>query len=206
MNRKTLITILVGALVASAFMVGPADAKKKKKKKPKPAVCSEYVPGDMGAEAESFKITDEATEEAPLEIPVTLEMSAANFVPVEDPTEYAVNLQVDSAATEVGLYVLFEFDQRRDYDIYLYYPTGEEAASSHAFNTLVETENGPADISGEAGNGEESTASSEKILGVKTADCQGWTLNTVNWFGEGGDMTVKAWLGEPQTDPVPPGA
>lgn len=207
--KKTLVTLLAAGLVAGAFLAVPAEAKKKKKKK-KPAACAAYVPGERGASAETFVVTDAHTEEAPLEIPVTLEMSAADFVFVEDPSSFPFNVQVDSAAPEAGLYALFEFPARRDYDLWAYWPTGEEGASSHGFNPAVEanvtvpgtTFNPSNTHTNHAG---ESTPSSEKLLGVKTADCQGWDMQVDNWFGEGGEMVVKVWLGEIANDAKAPG-
>ena len=200
--KKPLVVMLVVALVAAAF-VAPAEARKRKKKKP---VCQAYVPGEMGAEAETVVVKDANTEEAPLEVTVSHAMSTADFV--GDESSVPVNIQVDSKAKSAGLYALWEFEPRRDFDLFLHYPTGEEAASSHGFNPLIE-----ADVDTPFGNpsntatnhGGESTTTSEKLVGITTPDCGGWTLNTQNWLGEEGDHTIKLWLGEATTDPLAPG-
>lgn len=198
--KKTLATLMAVALVGAAF-AGPADAKKKKKKKkPKPAVCAAFTPGEFGAEVETVVLTDEHTEEAPLEVPVTLAESVADLTFGETDGSFAYfNVQVDGAAPEAGLYALFEFDARRDYDIDLLHPDGSYAARSHAWNTLIEA-NDTGTISS-TGHGGESTASSEKIVGINTADCAGWTVQAANWLGEGGDFTIKLWLGEVVNEP-----
>ncbi|MDQ3982337.1 MAG: hypothetical protein M3271_06605, partial [Actinomycetota bacterium] len=88
----------------------------------------------------------------------------------------------------------------RDYDIDLLYADGSYGARSHDWNTVLGTGEG---VNG--GHAGESTTASEKIVGVRTADCAGWTVETANWFGEGGEMTVKLWLGEVKNEPLPPG-
>ena len=114
-------------------------------------------------------------------------------------------MQVDSANPEAGLYATLEFPARRDYDLWLRHPSGSEAASSHGFNPAIEAK-GPDtfDPSNTASNhGGESTSSSENLIGIKTADCGGWTIDVQNWLGEGGEFEVKLWLGEAKNDPVP---
>lgn len=169
--------------------------------------CAPLTPAPTGADAETIKITDAATAEAPVEIPVKLAMSLgdldlADKLPAPfDPTQHVVNIQVDSAAADAGLYFTFEFPQRRDYDLFLRHSDDSEAASSHGFNTVIET---PFNNTGTNHAGK-STASSENIIGVRTADCGGYTLEAVNWMGEGGNMVVKAWLGDVVNDPRPIG-
>lgn len=208
MSKKALITILVGALIASAFTVGPADAQKKKKKKNKtPAACAAYVPGEMGAEAESVVVTDAATAEAPLVHAFSLEQNFDEGLTGGVPPA-TVNVQVDSAAATAGLYATFEFDTRRDYDLYAYWANGNEAASSHGFNLLVEATMkdpvfGIQPSNTENNHAGESKADSENIVGLTTNDCGGYTFQMSNWFGEGGDFELKLWLGEGTTDPKP---
>jgi hypothetical protein len=202
--KKSLVVMLVAALVGAAF-VGPADAGKRKKKKPK--VCKAYQPGEMGAEADTVVLKDTATEEEPVVHEFSLEQSTADFTPT-DPSESAVNVQVDPKAKTTGLYATFEFPMRRDYDLWAYFADGEEAASSHGFNPLVEAKTNPPlpfDASNTNSNhGGESTDSSENLIGIITADCGGYTLLMQNWLGEGGDFELKLWLGEGQTEPGPP--
>jgi hypothetical protein len=186
----------------------PADAKKKKPKKPPaPPPCAAYVPGELGAEAETLVVTDTATEAAPLEVPISLGESLGD-VPGGDLVAYSnqvVNLQVDSANPEAGLNILWEFDMKRDYDIRVFWPTGEEVAAAHGFQPALEAdvETPVGNFSNQGGNAGESTNTSEKIVGLGTPDCGGYSVDFQNWLGEGGDFTIKVWLGEAVNDPVP---
>jgi hypothetical protein len=177
----------------------PKKKKKKGKKKGngKSAACAPFAPGEAGADQPSVTLTDAATEEAPVEQVVTLDMSLADLQ-VGDPSSAFFNIQVDSAAPDAGLYVLLEFPTRRDYDLNLLHPDASYAARSHAWNTVIEANESQISSTGHGG---ESTASSEKLVGIKTADCSGWTLEAQNWLGEGGDLPVKLWLGEVQNEP-----
>ncbi|MBA2724698.1 MAG: hypothetical protein H0U53_01805 [Actinobacteria bacterium] len=200
--KKTLAVLVTASLALTVFAALPAEAKKKKKKKPK--ACATYTPGSLGAGAETIKLTDAATAEAPVEIPV-MSLGDADVIgrlPAPfDPTQHFVNVQVDPAAAEAGLYLTFGFPQRRDYDLFVRHSDDSEAASSHGFNTVIETPLNNTDTN-HAG---ESTAASENIIGLRTTDCGGYTLQVDNWMGEGGDMVVKAWLGEIVNDPRPVG-
>ena len=208
MTKRTLSAVLTGSLLIGLIALPAADAATKKKKKPKAPVCASYVPGEMGAEAETLTVTDAHTAEAPLLVPVTLGMDFDEGVREE--TSQVFNLQVDSAAASAGLYVTFEFDTRRDYDLYAYWPDGSEAASSHGFNPLIEAsapDAVPLDPSNQRSNhAGQSTADSENLIGVITPDCGGYTIKTANYFGEGGDFEVKVWLGEGTTEPLAPGS
>lgn len=200
--KKSLAVMIMAALVASAFVAPAADAKKKK-----PKACAAYTPGEQGAAAPTLVITDAATEEAPLVHAFTIAQDFDEGLQGEAPTE-TVNVQVDSAAASAGLYVTFEFPMRRDYDLYANYPSGNEAASSHGFQPLIEADvedpvfglNPANTTTNHAG---ESHADSENIVGVTTNDCGGYTIQAKNYFGEGGDMELKFWLGEAKTDPRP---
>lgn len=213
MNKKALSVLVMATLVASVIAVPAADAakKKKKKKKPKPAACADFVPGEFGTEKPSMQVTDAATEEAPVEQQVTLAASAADLrllsaIPEAGPlaaTYDYFNVQVDSAAADVGLHVLVEFATRRDVDLNLLHPDGSYAARARSFNPVVGT---PGEIFSAPGHGGEGTDHSEKLLGIRTSDCGGWTLEVANYFGESMTPTVKLWLGEAVTDPQAPGA
>ena len=205
---RTVAVVAMSALVLGAFVAGPADAKKKKKKKAKkPAVCAEYLPGEKGTDKPTLVVTDEATEEAPAVQTVTLAESVADVDLTGQlglaPSTDAFNIQVDSAAKEAGLHILFEFPMRRDYDLELFYDDGSYAARSHDFNLLYSPDPITYSNGGHAG---EATDTSEKIVGVRTADCGGYTVETVNWLGEGGEFEIKAWLGDIVNDPQDPGA
>lgn len=185
-----------------------AKAKKKKNgkkggKKKKAAQCSDFQPGELGAEAETITVTDAATEEEPLEQPVTLDASLADFVIVQDPSRAYFNVQIDSKDPNVGLYALFEFPTRRDYDLELLHPDGSYAARSHDFNPLQNTPAG--DQGSNEGHGGESTDATELLVGIATDDCGGWTVEAVNWLGEGGEFPIKLWLGPVENEPQPEG-
>lgn len=197
---RTVAVVGMSALVIGAFAAGPADAKKKKKKK-KPAVCAAYQPGEKGADKPTVTVKDAHTEEAPLAQKVTLGRSMSEGL-VDDPTYDYFNVQVDSKLKEAGLYVLFEFPTRRDYDLELLWDDGSYAARSHDFNVLYSPDPRTYWNEGHAG---ESTDHSEKIVGVRTPDCGGYTVEAVNWLGEGGDFEIKLWLGEIKNDPQSPG-
>ena len=202
---RTIAVVGMSALVLGAFAATPADAKKKKKKKP--AVCAPYQPGEKGTDKPTITVTDAATEAAPLVQKVTLAESIADAdllgTGAVSPANDAFNLQVDSSAKEVGLYVLFEFPTRRDDDLELWYPDGSYAARSHDFNLIYN----PVDptLHSNEGHAGESSDSYEKIVGVATPDCGGYTVETVNWLGEGGEFEIKMWLGDVQNAPLAPG-
>jgi hypothetical protein len=212
LSKKTLSALTVLALLSSLIfaMTGDASAAKCKKKKkcpPKTATCAPYVPGDAGAGKPLALVTDAATEAAPLQQKVTLGQSTADLQ-VGDPTTDAFNVQIDPAAAEAGLYAKVEFPARNDYDLDLMYPDGSYAARSHAWNTIVEANEQALPVIGPAsttGHGGESTATSEAVVGIKTADCGGYTIRIANYLGQGGELTVKLWLGEVKIDPQAPG-
>lgn len=212
MTKRTLAAAITAALVAGAIMVPATDAvakKKKKKKSPPIVACAPYEAGEQGTDKPTVIVTGAHTAEAPLEQTVTLAQSFADFVIIEDPATDFFNVQVDSAADSAGLYLTFEFPTRRDYDLYVRWSDGSEAASSHGFNPLAEAHVGPPspiDPSNTSGNhAGETTASSESIVGLTTPDCGGYTIETQNWLGEGGDFAIKLWLGEGTTEPLPQG-
>jgi hypothetical protein len=205
---KRFTILVTGAVVAAlvAMPVGEAVAKKKKPKPKPPVACAAFAPGDYGKDKPTAVITDAATEAAPVEQTISLDMSAgdADLVGVGQPppTFDQFNIQVDTATPDTGLYVLFEFPERRDYDIDLLHTDGSYAARSHDFNLVLGAPNG---IGENGGHGGEATTASEKLVGIRTADCGGWTLEATNWLGEGGDMKVKVWLGPVVNDPLAPG-
>ena len=202
---RTAAVVGLSALVVGAFFAAPADAKKKKK----PAPCSAFAPGELGTDKPTVVVTDTATEAAPLIQKVTLPESAADADLVGTgaiaPGSDIFNVQVDSKAKEAGLHILFEFPERRDYDLNMYHDDGSYAARSHGFQPILGTpaEETFGNLSGHAG---ESTTASEHIVGVATADCGGWTVESQNWLGEGGEFEIKIWLGEVVNDPQEPGA
>lgn len=175
---------------------------KQKGKKNAPRACPAYQPGEQGAEAETLKVTDAATEEEPLVYEFSLDSDFSEGLSGETP-EHFVNVQTDIKGQSTGLYVLFEFPTRRDYDLWAYWPSGNEAASAHGFNPLSEVRGTPVfDPSNTAGNhAGETTDHSEALVGVITPRCGGYTLGMYNYFGEGGDFELKIWLGEGAEEP-----
>ena len=209
MNKRVFSILLALGLIVSGALVGPASAAKKKKPK-KPPVCAAYEPGELGAEAETIVVTDAHTAEAPLANAFSLDMAfdegIAEIIGAGETPHHYVNVQVDSASPTAGLYVTWEFDTNRDYDLWAYNPDGTGAASSHGFQPLIATQGaGQADQSNTASNhGGESTATSENLVGIITPDCGGYTLDMATYFGEGGDFELQVWLGEGTTEPGVP--
>jgi hypothetical protein len=199
---RTLAVLASAGLIVGAFAAVPAQAKKKKKK---PAVCSTFKPGANGEGKPTLVVTDTATEQAPALQKVTLPAEVTEGIVSHG--EDVFNIQVDSAAKEAGLHILWEFQERRDYDLNVWHTDGSYAARSHGFQpilginpTIDETQG---NLGGHAG---ESTTASEKIVGLRTSDCGGWTVSAENFLGEGGDFEIKVWLGAIENDPQAPGA
>jgi hypothetical protein len=193
--KRSLALLLALALVGAAF-AAPAAAQKKKKKKP-PA-CAAFVPGEMGAEAETTVVTDAATEEAPIVVDVPLGPAAGRLnATVDFSTRVKHNVQVDSKAAESGFFARLESPATDDPDLYVYWDNGKQAAVAGGFNL---TPVGPFDGTGQGGH---SGVGFEQIDGLRTADCAGWTLDLVNWAGVGGKYKLKLWLGGIENDPAP---
>ena len=199
---RTVAVIGMSALVLGAFAATPADAKKKKKK---PVPCAAFQPGENGTDKPTLVVTDSATESAPALQPVSLdpEVTEGAVSHAED----VFNVQVDSKAKEAGLYILFEFQERRDYDLNVWHTDGSYAARSHGFQPILGlNETSDAEFGNLAGHAGESTPNSEKIVGLRTSDCGGYTVSAENYFGEGGDFEIKVWLGPIENDAQAPGA
>src|SRR5688500_17199738 len=131
------------ALVAGVMAAPAAGAKGKALK------CGAFASGvEEAAEAELVKVTPKATEAKP----VTIEYEhAASLSPVSTEHIY-YNVQVYGPSS--GLYILQEFDDHSDIDLYLYDGAGEEVASSGAFNPAPIP--GVTDAGGNGGTGFES--------------------------------------------------
>lgn len=168
----------------------------KKDKAPKPAACDAYVPGELGAEAESLVVEDSHTAEAPLEHTLATSPGiGAGRNPAGEGmfvSHSYLNLQVDSANEKAGLWVKVSFGEYQDYDLYLDFADGTNAASAGGF--------GPVADGNESDS--ESAVGSESVIGVSTSDCGGYTLDVAGATTEGGDVTVTAWLGDQLWDPV----
>ncbi|MDQ3915809.1 MAG: hypothetical protein M3323_10865 [Actinomycetota bacterium] len=173
--------------------------KKKGCKPAPPAACAPYVPGDKGKDAEPIAVTDAATADAPIEKKIDMKLGWTDFTPsqVDQHSHAYFNLQVDTEEAEKGLWAHLEFPDRRDFDLELTYPNGNQAAVSGGFNP-----HHPSNLS-DPGHGGESTTHSETLVGIRTADCGGYTLDVANAAGEASTVTLTLWLGEPKTDPLP---
>jgi hypothetical protein len=160
--------------------------------------CSPYVPGEMGADVEepTTVITDAATEEEPIEMEFAFGPAAGN-IGVDTTDEAFHNIQVDSKAKEVGLWVRLESPVTDDPDLYVYWDNGTVAAQATGFN---QAPFGPLDGTG---NGGHSGIGYEQIDGIGTADCTGYTLRLLNWLGFGGTYTLKLWLGDIENEARP---
>lgn len=196
------------------------NCKKKKNKKKKACKkgdkpvesgadkCGAYVPGELGAEAETTVVTEEATEEAPIVVEYTLGPAFGKVDPAYDlSTRVSHNVQLDSVGPEAGLFMRLETPETDDPDLYAYWNDGSEAAVAGGFNQALFAGPvpGPAGpVVNGSGNAGESGFGYEQINGLRTADCAGWDLDLVNWAGIGGTYTLKLWVGEIQNDPTPP--
>ncbi|MDQ3962576.1 MAG: hypothetical protein M3277_01460 [Actinomycetota bacterium] len=176
---------------------------------PAAPACPAYVPGEMGAEAETTVVTDDATEEKPIEIDVPLGL-ATGTVGSDRRTRAQHNVQIDSKLAEAGFYARLESPAGDDPDLYVYYASGKQAAVAGGFNPLLAagplpnpTNHATINSLNGRGTGGHSEFTAEQIDGLRSPDCQGWTLDLVNWGGRGGTYKLKLWVGEIQNDPAP---
>lgn len=199
---KAIAVTIALALVAGAFIAGPAQAKKKKKKKPPaPPVCAPYVPGELGSGAEIAIVTDEATAEAPVTVELDtgpgLGFSSTDPGGDEGATSHVYyNVQVDSANPEAGLYVMSEFAPPEEYDLFLRLADGSTVAYTAGANqSPVGWPVDPLGLAGE-GNGGRSEFGSDILEGIRSADCAGYTVDVASAITPGGPVTLSLWLGE----------
>ncbi|MFN2388039.1 MAG: hypothetical protein ABR575_00310, partial [Actinomycetota bacterium] len=134
-----------------------------------------------------------ATAEAPVEVELDTGpgVGSGRSGPLAAAVSHAFhNLQVDSAAAETGLWASIEFPAEWDYDMYMDLPDGTNVAESGGFLFI----NDNLDVADDEDS--HSDVGSETILGTKTADCGGYTLEVVGATTAGGPVTLKLWLGE----------
>ena len=170
---------------------------------PKPpvvAACPAYVAGEEGAEAETSVVTDAATEEKPVVVELDAGLGLGSAGPYNETTSLFQNIQVDTASADRGLYVKFEFPNMHDYDLYLNYADGSTAANSGDFNAAAGHDLG----SGSPDGAWEAGTNFESVLGIRTADCAGYTARMVSWLTNGGGVTLSMWLGDVVADPAAP--
>lgn len=196
---RIVATMLCVAMVFSAVLATPAEAKKKKKKKPPVAACAAYVPGELGAEAETSTVTDANTAEAPVTIELDtgpgLGFSSTDPGGDEGVTDHVYhNVLVDSSAAETGLYARVEFPEFTEYDIFVRLADGTTAAYAAGANqTPVPI---PAFGLDGTGNGGHSEFGAEQIDGLRSPDCTGYTIDVASAITPGGGVTLTLWLGE----------
>lgn len=200
---RTVTVLATAALVAGAFTAGTADAAKKKKKPPAAPVCPAYTPSEWSADLPVTTITDAHTADAPLEITVPTEagVGTSSSDSPENGTGSAaahafVNVQIDSAAAETGLYGSIEFTPAWDYDLYFRGNDGVGLAYSAGTSHLI-----PAEGWNGTGTGGHSDLGSENIDGLVTPDCTGYLVDVIASLSPGEDVTLKLWLGEPAYTP-----
>lgn len=172
--------------------------KKTNKKKKGPAKCAAYAPGEEGAEAETTVVTDAATEDKPIEITMSAGPGVGiggNAVTETFISHVYQNVQVDSKAKDTGLWVRMEMPYPSDYDLYLNNPDGSTAAHAAGFNPEPAVYN-------DDGAGGHTEPEAEQLDGIKSSDCQGYTVDVATATGEGWDLTVKFWLGPANYDPA----
>lgn len=202
---KTLTVLASAALVVTSMLAGTADAKKKKPKTPPPPpACAAYEPGEEGAEAKTTVVTDAATAEAPIVLDLTAGPGLTSDLTGEhlydETTSIYQNIQVDTANTNAGLYVKFEFPEYHDYDLYLNNPDGTTAANSGEFNAAVAV--GESLGGGSPEGAWEAGTDYESVLGINTEDCRGYTAKMVSFLTNGGAVKLSMWLGPVVADPA----
>jgi hypothetical protein len=196
MTKRALSVLMVVALMGGLVATSTIDASAAKRKKK----CKAYKPGELGAEAETTKVTQKATEEAPIEVAFDTEPGfgiGGNETTAANISHVYHNIQVDPKTKKTGLWVRVEMPQGTDYDIYLMNPDGTEAAHAAGFNPI------PHEFIGDGtGTGGHSEETAEQLDGILSKDCQGYTLDIGNATGPGGEITLKMWLGEATYDPA----
>lgn len=192
MSKRALSVLMIIGLVGSLFAAGTIDASAKKRKKKK--VCKAYVAPERAADVETVKVTDKATAETPLELTLATEpglgvgRNPANLG--ARVSHVYQNIQVDSKAKTAGLYMRVEFPDYNDYDLYLDRADGTTAAQAAGFGEGVEQLQ-----DGDTSDGH-TEIGAEEVSGIETADCAGYTPDIVGATTQGGEVTVKLWLGE----------
>ena len=188
---RSFAVLAAAGLLVGAFAAAPADAAKRKKK-PAPPPCAAYEPGTEGADLETVVITDAATKDAPVEIKIAAPPGIG--VGGEEATETFIghaysNIQIDSAVPGAPLTLRLEMPAMEDYDLYLLNNDSTEAARAAGFNPAPVVYN-------DTGAGGHTEEGAEMIDAFVTDDCQGFTVESATASGMGGELLLKAWLGE----------
>ena len=212
MTKRALSVLMVVALMGGLVATSSIDANAAKRKKKK---CRAYKPGELGAEAETIKVTNKATAEAPVEVVLTLDPGAGQATGVGqiDAVSTAAqshafyNVQVDPRTKTTGLYMSLASPMPDDNDLYLFHATGTEAAHAAGFhgggpdNLPTPVQAFP--VYNSNANGGHTGADAEYLDGILTKDCGGYTVHAIGANSRGGDVSLKLWLGEPSEYEVP---
>lgn len=201
---RTLSVLASAALIVGAFAAAPADAKKKKKK-PVPS-CPTFTPIEPNSPSEQTSevleqpvatVTDAHTAEKPLVF--EFEHGPAFWTITQDPIQEDTvffNIQVDSAAPDVGLYVFQEWAKvpGSDMDLYVWDgASGEEATHSGSSNLAPE----PLPPTPVINHGQTTGGwGLESVSGYPVLDCAGFTVESRAFSTPGESMTLSVWLGE----------
>ena len=176
-------------------------------KVPPAGACAAFTPGEMGAEAETTLVTDKATEEEPVVVEFDLGPALGRVnSSVDFSTRIKHNVQLDVPNAEGGFFMKLSTPETDDPDLYAFWDNGTQAASAGGLNQALFAGPvpGPAGaVTNGTGSGGHSGFGYEQIDGLRTADCGGWTLDLVNWGGQGGTYTLSLWAGEVLNDPAP---
>lgn len=197
---RTFAVLASAGLIVGAFAAGPADAAKKKKK---PPACAPYTPHEAAADVPVTVLTDAHTADAPLELELETPegLGFANPDGTEDdpshhgfPGHSYVNVQVDPAAAETGLYALLEFSVAWDYDLLVRGDDGAALAYSAGGAPYVSFFDG-------TGHGGQAGPGTEQIDGLTSADCTGYLVDVTSAVTPGETVTLKLWLGDAAYEP-----
>ena len=159
--------------------------------------CRAFRPEGVDKSVKTTVVRDSATKREPKVVKIDTEMGAGvgGNAATETFIAHALRkVQVDTKKRFRGLYVRLEMPNGRDYDLYLYNRTGKTMAHAAGFNPAPAVYN-----DNENGGHTEQTA--EQINGIKTRDCVGYTADVATATGEGGQLTMKLWLGKVKYDP-----
>lgn len=195
---RTFAVVASAALLVGAFVVAPAEAKKRKKKPPSCPAATFAEPASPStsrpeAGAKVIKVTDKATEEAPVVIEYEHAVAlweTASQTPVQEDTLW-FPVQIDSASPTKGLFVRLDWaiPSVSDMDLYLWDGmTGEQAAVSGATNAV------PINAPFVAETG---AMGYESISGFAVADCSNYLVESRAFMTAGEAMTLTLWLGDP---------
>ncbi len=146
--------------------------------------CKNYKPPKQGRGEDTIYIDGAATPMDPLEIPVTVPA-----VTPTDPVSLYRNLQVATTLPSSRLYVRYVFTPSDEHDLFVLDSKGRVRAAADGLNLGSV---GP--LSQPNDSGGRSELGAEQIDGLKTARCQGYTLDLRGVLSAGGTMMLKLWV------------